>query len=73
MAPVGLTGPNCVTQKGEETGGAPTHTSRWRPTVNQQPITITNAADLLNVLPALLGFHPTESLCPRLGAGRRWW
>lgn len=31
--------------------------------MSQQPIKITNATDLLDVLPALLGFHPTESLC----------
>ena len=28
-----------------------------------QPIKMTNATDLLDVLPALVGFHPTESLC----------
>lgn len=28
-----------------------------------QPIKITNAVDVLDVLPALLGFYPTESLC----------
>ena len=31
--------------------------------MSQQPIKITNATDLLDVLPALLGFYPTESLC----------
>ena len=31
--------------------------------MSQQPIRITTATDVLDVIPALLGFYPTESLC----------